>query len=41
MRARLTVVFAVHHREDLPRGVTHELRLSRGRARVFDGQSAN
>lgn len=32
MRAGLTVVIAVHHPEDLPRGMTQALRLDRGRA---------
>jgi molybdate transport system ATP-binding protein len=41
MRARLPVVIAVHHPEDLPRGITHELRLSNGRAAVVDRHSAN
>jgi molybdate transport system ATP-binding protein len=41
MRARLALVIAVHHPEDLPRGITHELRLSNGRASIVDRHSAN
>jgi molybdate transport system ATP-binding protein len=41
MRSRLCVVIAVHHPEDLPRGMTHELRLSGGRAAVVHPHSAN
>jgi ABC-type molybdenum transport system ATPase subunit/photorepair protein PhrA len=29
---RVTLVIAVHHAEDLPRGVTHALHLEAGRA---------
>ena len=41
MRERMAVVIAVHHAEDLPRGMTHELRLSKGRAETVDRHSAN
>jgi ABC-type molybdenum transport system ATPase subunit/photorepair protein PhrA len=41
MRVRSAVVIAVHHAEDLPRGMTHELRLSKGRAVAVDLHSAN
>jgi molybdate transport system ATP-binding protein len=41
MRRRLTVIIAVHHAEDLPRGITHELHLHKGRAQAIDSQSAN
>jgi molybdate transport system ATP-binding protein len=41
MRSRVTVIIAVHHAEDLPSGMTHGLRLRRGRAYVTDCQSAN
>jgi len=32
MKRRLTVIAAVHHAEDLPRGMTHGLYLHKGRA---------
>lgn len=41
MDKRLTIVVAVHHPEDLPAGMTHALRLSRGRAVAEDYQFAN
>jgi molybdate transport system ATP-binding protein len=41
MRSRLTLIIAVHHAEDLPRGMTHGLRLSKGRAYLTDCYSAN
>jgi ABC-type molybdenum transport system ATPase subunit/photorepair protein PhrA len=41
MRSQLTVVIAVHHPEDLPRGITHALRLAKGRAYAADCHSAN
>ena len=37
MRKQLTVVIAVHHAEDLPRGMTHGLRLHKRRAHATDG----
>jgi molybdate transport system ATP-binding protein len=37
---RLTLVIAVHHAEDLPRGMTHALRLHNRRAYLLDSQSA-
>jgi molybdate transport system ATP-binding protein len=40
MRRRLTVVVAVHHAEDLPRGMTHGLHLHKRQARVADSYSA-
>lgn len=36
MRKQLTVVIAVHHTEDLPRGMTHGLRLHKRRAYPTD-----
>jgi molybdate transport system ATP-binding protein len=36
----LTLVAAVHHPEDLPRGMTHGLHLHKGHARLSDGDSA-
>jgi molybdate transport system ATP-binding protein len=33
MRSGITLIIAVHHAEDLPRGITHVLRLARRRAR--------
>jgi molybdate transport system ATP-binding protein len=36
MRKQLTVVIAVHHPEDLPRGMTHGLRLHQRRAYPTD-----
>ena len=41
MRSQLTAIIAVHHAEDLPRGMTHALRLDRGRAYPTDCRSAN
>ena len=41
MRASVTVVAAVHHAEDLPRGMTHALCLRRGRVQPLKLQSAN
>jgi molybdate transport system ATP-binding protein len=38
---RLTLVIAVHHAEDLPRGVTHALHLEAGRAHAGRMHSAN
>jgi molybdate transport system ATP-binding protein len=40
MRDRVTVIIAGHHPEDLPRGMTHGLRLHRGRAHFTDSYSA-
>jgi len=37
---KLTLVIAVHHPEDLPRGMTHGLRLHNGRATEVDSYSA-
>jgi molybdate transport system ATP-binding protein len=37
---RVTVLAAVHHAEDLPRGMTHGLRLHNGRAYPVDSYSA-
>ena len=36
MRQRRTLIIAVHHPEDLPRGMTHALRLHQRRAEVVD-----
>jgi molybdate transport system ATP-binding protein len=41
MRKQVTVVIAVHHAEDLPRGMTHALRLFKRRAFPVDLDSAN
>ena len=41
MDGKLTLVAAVHHAEDLPQGMTHALRLCRGRAEREDCHSAN
>ena len=41
MRQQVTVVIAVHHAEDLPRGMTHGLRLHGRRAHLADCHSAN
>lgn len=38
---RVTLVMAVHHAEDLPRGVTHALHLEAGRAHASQMHSAN
>jgi molybdate transport system ATP-binding protein len=40
MRRRLTLVAAVHHAEDLPRGMTHGLHLHKRHAHVADSYSA-
>jgi len=40
MRRRLTLIAAVHHAEDLPRGMTHGLHLHKRHARVTDSHSA-
>jgi molybdate transport system ATP-binding protein len=37
---QLTVIIAVHHTEDLPRGITHVLRLHNRRAYAIDSHSA-
>jgi molybdate transport system ATP-binding protein len=37
---RVTLIIAVHHAEDLPRGMTHELRLHNRRAYETDSHSA-
>jgi molybdate transport system ATP-binding protein len=37
---RLTLIVAVHHAEDLPRGMTHGLRLHNGGAHPADAYSA-
>jgi molybdate transport system ATP-binding protein len=37
---RLTLIIAVHHAEDLPRGMTHGLRLHNRRAYAVDSYSA-
>ena len=41
MRTQLTLIIAVHHPEDLPRGMTHGLRLHKRRAYITDCYSAN
>jgi molybdate transport system ATP-binding protein len=41
MRTELTLIIAVHHPEDLPRGMTHGLRLHQRRAYITDCYSAN
>jgi molybdate transport system ATP-binding protein len=41
MRTQLTLIIAVHHPEDLPRGMTHGLRLHKRRAYITDCHSAN
>lgn len=40
MRRQVTVVAAVHHAEDLPRGMTHQLHLHKRHARVADSHFA-
>lgn len=40
MRRRVCIVAAVHHLEDLPRGMTHVLHLHKHRARVLHPHSA-
>ena len=37
---QLTLIVAVHHAEDLPRGMTHGLRLHNQRAYTMDSYSA-
>jgi molybdate transport system ATP-binding protein len=41
MARGITLVMAVHHAEDLPRGITHALRLHKRRALGVDARSAN
>jgi ABC-type molybdenum transport system ATPase subunit/photorepair protein PhrA len=41
MSKALTIIVAVHHPEDLPDGMTHALRLTRGRAHAEDCHFAN
>jgi ABC-type molybdenum transport system ATPase subunit/photorepair protein PhrA len=40
MRRKVTLIAAVHHREDLPRGITHALHLHNRRARQMPFQTA-
>jgi molybdate transport system ATP-binding protein len=40
MKRGLTLIVAVHHPEDLPRGITHMLHLHNGRAHAAEFQSA-
>ena len=40
MKRRLTIIIAVHHPEDLPRGMTHALYLRNRTARAQDSFSA-
>jgi ABC-type molybdenum transport system ATPase subunit/photorepair protein PhrA len=40
MRRHVTIVIAVHHAEDLPRGMTQGLRLHKRHARVEDSHFA-
>jgi ABC-type molybdenum transport system ATPase subunit/photorepair protein PhrA len=40
MKRRLTVIAAVHHAEDLPRGMTHGLHLHKQHAYRSDPYSA-
>ena len=40
MQQQLTVIMAVHHAEDLPRGITHALHLHKRRAYLTDSHSA-
>jgi len=40
LMTRLTLIIAVHHAEDLPRGMTHALHLHNRRARSIDSHSA-
>ena len=40
MQHKITLVIAVHHREDLPRGMTHGLNLHNGAATPIDLHSA-
>jgi ABC-type molybdenum transport system ATPase subunit/photorepair protein PhrA len=41
MKQRRTLIIAVHHVEDLPRGMTHGLHLHNRRARLADAYSAD
>jgi len=41
MARGITLVMAVHHAEDLPRGISHGLLLHKRRAVLMDSQSAN
>jgi molybdate transport system ATP-binding protein len=41
MRTQITLIIAVHHPEDLPRGMTHGLRLHKRRAYITDCHFAN
>jgi|HubBroStandDraft_1064217.scaffolds.fasta_scaffold00225_16 molybdate transport system ATP-binding protein len=40
LMTRVTLIIAVHHAEDLPHGMTHELRLHNRRAYAIDSHSA-
>jgi ABC-type molybdenum transport system ATPase subunit/photorepair protein PhrA len=40
MKRELTLIIAAHHPEDLPRGMTHALRLEQQRAHATDYDSA-
>ena len=40
LMSRVTLIIAVHHAEDLPRGMTHALHLHKRRARVMAARSA-
>jgi ABC-type molybdenum transport system ATPase subunit/photorepair protein PhrA len=40
MRRKVTLIAAVHHREDLPGGITHALHLHNRRARQVHFQTA-
>jgi ABC-type molybdenum transport system ATPase subunit/photorepair protein PhrA len=40
MKRGVTLIIAVHHPEDLPRGMTHVMRLHKRRAEAADFQSA-
>ena len=40
MQRQVTLIIAVHHAEDLPRGMTHGLRLHKRRAYAADSYSA-
>jgi len=40
MRSGVTLVIAVHHVEDLPRGMTHGLHLHKRQARIVDSYFA-
>jgi ABC-type molybdenum transport system ATPase subunit/photorepair protein PhrA len=41
MARRITLVIAVHHPEDLPRGMTHALHLHKQRASARDPQPSD